>query len=205
MTICIISNYKIIIKGLKDLLSNNGFTIYTRQITYSKPAQIIREIKRISAQILILDFAFSKKPSEDLIVQLKNYDPDIKIVVLTQDHQNIYSIINSRANAHILASEISEQLVGAIEFISQEQAQACYYSPTIANMMASILHQSHLRRVDDVENDNYQKILTKRERQIFTMQAQNISNQIIASHFKISLSTVHTHSSNINRKLAHIQ
>lgn len=203
MTICIISNYQIIIKGLKDLLSNNGFTIYTRQITYSKPAQIIREIKRISAQILILDFAFSKEPSEDLIVQLKNYDPDIKIVVLTQDHQNIYSIINSRANAHILASEISEQLVGAIEFISQEQA--CYYSPTIANMMASILHQSHLRRVDDVENDNYQKILTKRERQIFTMQAQNISNQIIASHFKISLSTVHTHSSNINRKLAHIQ
>ena len=201
MNVFIASNYSIIIKGLQDLLKNNRLTIYARQITYSKPAQIIREIKRISPQILILDLAFSKEPAENLIQQLKSHYPSLKIIVLMHDQKDIYSIINSGANAHILAEEINEELVRAIEFITKKEA--CYYSPIIVNLMASILHRNHylVQKEGTKKAEDLNQILTQREQQIFSMREKNIPIKQIARHFKISPSTVYTHLTNIDRKL----
>ena len=193
--IFIVSKYSVIRRGLRDLLKKKSDYICIGERDDHKVALIAREAKVLSAQILILDLAFVSEPLEaNLIQQIKNNSPLVKIIVLTPPDKGIYYILENQAAGYVLITEIEEELIRAIKSVAQDRY---YYSPQITDKMAQIMH---LFKNDDLTPKPL-SLLTKREQQIFTIQNQGMSTRQIADHLNLAQSTVRCHIRNIKNKL----
>lgn len=189
--IFIASKYPVIRRGLRELLKSKSEYICIGESEYNKAALIAREAKMALAQILILDLAFDQRPLEvDLIKQLKKSNPLLKVIVLTTDRQDIYSLLSDHAAGYLSAEEIEEELIRAIQLVAQNHH---YYSPQITDKVAHLFAQGGY--LDPLS------LLTEREEEVLKMRNKNMSTRQIACHFSISVSTVRTHMRNINRKL----
>ena len=123
--------------------------------------------------------------------------PEIKILALTQHEDNEYvlQMMNAGAYGYLLKNTRKEEFIEAIYSVFKSEK---YFSKKISNLLLNNLLQS---KKANIEEDETNVTLTKREKEIITKIAEEMSNQQIADNLNISLRTVETHRRNIMQKL----
>lgn len=182
----------IVRKGLKSIL-DQCFWIEEIHET-STMSEIMKILKPVAPDVLILDFDFDQKNLTDVIVKIKRESAFTKILVISpnNDQSHIMHAINNGANGFLTQDCDADEIIGAISTLINGEK---YFSNNAVKIIINkSLPVSKLKRERSLK-------LTSREIEVVKHVAKGLTNKEIAGELFLSHHTVHTHRKNIMKKL----
>lgn len=179
ITIGIVDDHKMFLDGLISVLSNEpGFEIIFGENTAE---DALKKIKENQPDIIITDISMPKMNGLELIKILNKDFPSVKILVVSM-FNNMQSIKN--IDGFLLKETDKQQLIDAISGIV-------------------LRNERHFNGISsDHSSFEFSKsILSKREKEIIKLIAQEFTTDEIAFKLNISKNTIETHRKNIFLKL----
>jgi NarL family two-component system response regulator LiaR len=189
--VLIVDDHTVVRDGLNALLSvEPGILVVGSAADGVEAVKLAGELE---PDIILLDLVMPKMDGVQAINEIKNNNPEIKILVLTsfaENHQ-VYSAIKSGAIGYLMKDSSADDLINAIRDTYENKP---VLQPEIAR---KLMH--------DIQGQESQKplknTLTDREIEILRQVALGKTNQEIADELVVSERTVRTHITNILAKL----
>lgn len=158
----------------------------------SDGVELLDILKRIRANLILLDISMPHLRGIDAIPEIKRTQPGIRILILTMfnDREYVYEAIARGSDGYFLKGDSGSELLSAIDKIRRGKT---YVSPFFSEDLAN--HWEEVRR-------GVQKpALTAREREILKLIADGKSSKEIGQALFISVYTVKRHRANIKNKM----
>ena len=154
----------------------------------------------IAIDIAILDIGLPGINGLETCQQMRLCRPDLRILVLTSNHQpqSIEDLIAANVNGYCLKGLASESIVLAIRSIV---AGASWWDNAASNEIFSAFRDPERQFLATVETEPA-PVLTKREQEILALVSVGKSNQEIANILYIATGTVRVHVHTILSKLS---
>jgi NarL family two-component system response regulator LiaR len=156
-------------------------------------AEAVELTRSLQPDVILLDLVMPQMDGIEAIVQIKQENPDARILVITSfaDDDKVFPAIKSGALGYLLKEAPPEMLVQAIRDVHRGESSL---HPSIARKVISELH-----RPSDLPPTT--EPLTERELDVLRLVARGLTNHDIAEELVISEGTVRFHVSNILGKL----
>ncbi|ELI8099647.1 two component system response regulator [Yersinia enterocolitica] len=185
----IVDDHELIINGIKNMLAT--YPRYQIVGEAENGLDVYNLCRQTEPDIVIIDLGLPGMDGLDVIIQLRRRWPGMKILALTDRHEEHYAsrTLNNGALGYVLKKSPQQILMAAIQTVA---AGKRYIDPALNSALLSKLTQ-------DCETN--QTILTPRERQILKLITEGSCNRIIATQLSISQKTVETHRLNMMKKL----
>lgn len=144
--------------------------------------------------VVLMDITMPVMDGLEATRQIKRLCPQIQVLILTMHRSDDYffETLKAGASGYILKGAQASELIEAVRVVGRGEV---FLYPT----MAQKLVQGYLQ-LDQWESKT-ELSLSPREKEIMHLLAEGFSSNQIAEKLFISLSTVHTHCSNIMSKL----
>ena len=154
----------------------------------------------IAIDIAILDIGLPGINGLETCQQMRLCRPDLRILVLTSNHQpqSIEDLIAANVNGYCLKGLASESIVLAIRSIV---AGASWWDNAASNEIFSAFRDPERQFIATIETEST-PVLTKREQEILALVSIGKSNQEIANILYIATGTVRVHVHTILSKLS---
>jgi two-component system response regulator NreC len=190
--VLIADDHNIFRSGVCQLLESKADIIVVGEAKDGHEALRLAEIHR--PDVVLMDIAMPGMDGMEATRSLKARWPEIEILVLTMHQQDEYffEMLTAGASGYILKGDGIGDLLNAIQIVHEGKV---YLNPD----MAQRLVQDFLNRTG--AGDESSQMLTKREKEVLGLLAEGYNNSEIAQRLVISSSTVHSHRSNIMKKL----
>jgi DNA-binding NarL/FixJ family response regulator len=188
--IVIADDHTIVREGLKQILAAVGDLTVVGEARDGQ--EVLQQVRAADFDVLLLDMSMPGKSGTELIKQVKDEKPKLRVLVLSmhQEHQYAVRAIKAGASGYLTKDSASTQLVTAIRKISTGGA---FISAEVAEALAlSAMSQSE---------GSPHTALSDREYQVFRMLASGTSVSDIAARLNLSVKTVSTHKSRLLEKL----
>lgn len=191
--ICILiaDDHAIVREGLRALIDTEpGMELVGEARDGVEAVQLARSLK---PDVLLLDLLMPGKDGLAAIKEIKQHDPEARILVLTSfaEDEKVFPAIKAGALGYLLKDTSPHSLLQAIRDVYHGESSL---HPTIARKLIGELHRPSGPPPAGEE-------LTEREVEVLSLVAQGLSNQEIADRLIVSERTVRKHVSNILGKL----
>ena len=188
--IVIADDHTIVREGLKQLLAAAGDLNVVGEARDGQ--EVMQQVRDNDFDVLLLDMSMPGKSGTELIKQVKDEKPKLRVLVLSmhEEHQYAVRAIKSGASGYLTKDSASTQLVTAIRKVS---AGGAFISAEVAEALA-------LSARSQREGPPH-TALSDREYQVFQMLASGTSVSEIASRLNLSVKTVSTHKARLLEKL----
>jgi DNA-binding NarL/FixJ family response regulator len=159
--------------------------------------EAVEAARRLQPDVVLMDVRMSRTDGLEATRRLARPGTDnpAKVLILTTFDldEYVYEALRAGASGFVLKDDSPEQLIGAIRTVAEGEA---LLSPTITKRViqkfARMPRPAPPKELDD---------LSEREREVFRLIAQGLSNAEIAQELYISETTVKTHITHILQKL----
>jgi len=192
--IFIIDDHPIVRDGLTQLINQEKDLMACGEAENAHNA--MNAIQSLKPDLVIVDISLQDSSGIELIKDMKQLYPDLYILVLSMHDESFYAERALRAGAmgYVMKQEASEKIIKAIHEILNEKM---YISSDITTRMLDkfINSRSSKSLYSSIE------LLTNRELEVFRLIGQGHKTSQIANLLYLSVNTIHTHYSNIKRKL----
>ncbi|UXA18960.1 response regulator transcription factor [Mycobacterium sp. SMC-4] len=193
--IVLVDDHEMVIEGLKAMLAafSNRVTVVGQAVG---PEQVLDVVSELDPDIVLCDVRMQGSSGLDVCQQLRQRDPDRKVVMLSvyDDEQYLFQALRVGASGYLLKSISSEELVRQLEFAHGGVT-------AIDPGMAARAVDTAARLQRDEFWPGARQGLTQRESEILALVVNGLSNRAIAAKLIIGDETVKTHLSSIYRKL----
>lgn len=189
--ITIVDDHPLIVRGLKALLRDVP-DIEIIDI-FHNGKDLLEGLEKQQPDVLLLDVLMPDKTGLELAGILKQTYPDIRILALTNMDTNFYikGMLNQGVLGYLLKNSDEATLIQAIKTVYNGEP---YLDP--------ILKERAWRDVMKTKNqESAEHSLTRREKEILKLIANEYTSQEIADKLFLSLRTVETHRLNLLIKL----
>lgn len=187
ITIITADDHPMLLKGLNDELTSNGYTIIGQA---NNGIQALELILKQKPQIALLDIDMPLLTGFEVIKMARQKGSKTKFIILSF-HKESYYIVQAKT-FQIDGYLLKEDTFFEIEHcINQVLAGKVYFSKSIDKQPLNLATEEFKRL----------KLLTLSEIKILKLIAQEISNQDIADSLSLSVRTIEKHRSNIIDKL----
>jgi two-component system nitrate/nitrite response regulator NarL len=197
--IFIISDYKLFIEGLTDLVYARGEFVITGAAANLEDARgLLAQAGPRSFDVILLDATMKREEAVQIAREIKQDMPDIRLIVLGLEHheESIVEFIEAGAVGYVLKDASLDELFNTVAAIHSGQ------SPCSARVAASVFNRIvQLSRKQRLIQTYQQANLTAREKDILSLMSAGLCNREIAKHLNIALYTVKNHVHNILEKL----
>lgn len=183
ISVLIADDHPLILDGLAALVeSEPGFALAGRA---SNGVQAREQYAALRPDVLLIDLNMPGGSGIDAILQIRAFDPNARIVVLSgyEGEEDVFRALASGASAYLLKRSGAEQV---LQCLRQVIAHGRFVPPALAARLAN-------RVAGDA--------LSKRELEILTLMSTGKSNKLIARAAGIGVGTVKYHVNNILSKL----
>lgn len=186
MKIFLVDDHTILLEGMISLLEKEDELEIAGYASNAEDA--LEFLQKEPVDLLICDQSLPGMDGLALIKQVKKFDQNLKIIVLSVhvEAHLVKEILRSGVNGYILKKDSHLELLTAIESIVNDEI---YLSQGLNRVLLSGLMGAQ-----------EQSWLTNREREILKLIAADFSNKQIAAKLHISQRTVETHRKNLLRK-----
>ena len=189
--ILLVDDHAVVREGLRTYLDLEDNLSIVGEASNGREA--VDKTRVLRPDVVLMDLLMPEMDGIAATKAIKEFNPDVKIIVLTsfQDDEHIMPAIEAGATGYLLKDVSAPELVKAIEGAFQGQAQL---HPEVARKLMEQVRQPR-RRTDPAEE------LTPRERDVLGLIASGMSNKEIARELVMTERTVKGHVSNILGKL----
>lgn len=190
--LAITDDHLMVINGLKTMLAPYSHISIVYDTTCA--GNLLQALSQVQPDVLLLDIQMPDMDGMELCKQVRKSYPDIRIIALTNFMESHYikQMLRNGAMGYLLKNTDQATLLAAIEKV---HAGEQYLDATLQRNMLTEMITGQKRTAYDIP-------LTKREKEILKLIAEEHSNQEIADMLYISLRTVETHRLNLTQKLA---
>ena len=173
--IAIVDDHPMLLKGMQGILGGVPHIEITG--AYLNGKELLADIDRNRPDVLLLDIQMSGQTGEDLAMVLQEQYPGIKILAFTNQEQTYYirSMIGHGVMGYVLKTCDEETLLKAIETIYKGEQ---YFDPMIRGQVSQIMTATRQPR------------LTRREKEILQLIAENYSSKEIGERLCMGKRTV---------------
>ncbi len=193
--ILIVEDHELTRFGLKTAFESCDFV---KNIFEAESAETAIEIvENNSVDLIIMDLGLPGMNGIDATEKIKNYNKDIKIVILTShnDDQEVLNSLKAGANAYCSKEINPKRLIQVIQSVLEG---AAWFDPSISHVVLSAATKS---QSDEVHKPLKDYNLTSRETQILKLITEGYSNNEIANELYVSINTTKAHVASILQKL----
>jgi two-component system, NarL family, response regulator NreC len=158
--------------------------------------ELLDRISSAEADILLLDVNLPDFGEEELIVQLRQVKPNLKVIYLTmmRGTRYVHKLNKHSIQGYLLKSVSINELCTALHTVA---SGGTYFSKE-TNISDT---GEDFRNTISIDSKKVSEILSKREIEILTLICKEFSNAEIANKLFLSVSTVETHRKNLISKL----
>ena len=176
--------------GLKEILADTGDISVVAEATNGH--EVMAQVRAHEFDVAVLDMTMPGRSGIELIKQVKEARPKLRILVLTMHKEEQYAVraLKAGASGYLTKESAADQLVAAIRRIG---AGGAYVSPETAERLA---HEAG--RASDAPPHTR---LSDREFQVFQLIAKGDAVGEIAKQLLLSVKTVSTHKTRIMEKM----
>jgi two-component system nitrate/nitrite response regulator NarL len=155
-------------------------------------ASAVRKARALKPDVLLLDWHLPDRAGVEVITELVQQTPAVRIVILTAyaAAEEVVAAFRAGAIGYVLKTQGITALVRAVVHAAQGQAAL---PPTVAHIM--------LNQINRADKQTVNSPLTVTEQRVLALLAQGCANKEIARHFGIRCVTVNAHVSHILSKL----
>ena len=155
--------------------------------------EVVLKTRSLNPDVILMDLMMPRKSGIEAIEDIKQADPDARILVLTSysDDEKVFAAIKAGALGYLLKETSTVELLQAIHDVYRGESSL---HPAIARKLIRELNRPSTLPPSDAP-------LTERETEVLIYVARGESNQDVANLLFISERTVRTHVSNILGKL----
>lgn len=193
-TIILADDHQILREALRMLLeSQPDFQVLAETGDGAEAARLAEKHK---PDILVLDMMMPGLSGLEVARAVKRATPATKVIILSMHDAESYVVdaLNAGIAGYVLKKSSSQELIFAIR---QALTGNLFLSPSL-NERA--IH-AYMQRAQDSRTDDPYETLTQREREIFQLAAEGLSNPQIAERLSLSPRTAEMHRGNLMKKL----
>lgn len=151
-------------------------------------------VQELQPDVILLDIAMPGLSGFDVLKEINEKSPSVKVVILTVHDSEDYALhaLRSGAEGYLPKSAASAELELALDHVMRGEK---YLSPSIARKVVfEYLKGTHSGRAELAQ-------LTPRQREVLTLISQGHSTKDIARILNISVKTVETHRAQLMERL----
>jgi DNA-binding NarL/FixJ family response regulator len=183
-------DHAIVRAGLKEILADTGDITVAGEAANGQ--EVMARVREHDYDVAVLDMSMPGRSGIELIKQVKDEKPKLRILVLSMHSEQQYAVraLKSGASGYLTKESAAEELVAAIRRIA---AGGAYVSPETAERLA----------LDAAPHANAapHTLLSDREFQVFQMIARGTAVGEIAKQLSLSVKTVSTHKTRTLQKM----
>lgn len=155
--------------------------------------QAVQQARALQPDVILMDLVMPHKDGVQAISQIKDENPDARILVLTSfaEDKQAYQAVKSGALGYLLKDSSSDELIQAIRDVYRGELSL---HPNIALKVIRELNRPASLSLAEAP-------LTAREVEVLQLVAQGLANQQVGHQLCITERTVRSHVSNILEKL----
>ncbi len=194
INIIIVEDNETIREGLKILI--DGTDDYHCSATFSNCEDLLRKIKKLKFDILLMDIDLPGMSGIEGIKQIKEIYPESIILVLTiyDENERVFDALFAGASGYLVKKTPPARLLEAIKEAHEGGAPM---SSNIARKVVDFFQQNkQIKKREERITD-----LTPREKEVLSGLVDGHSIKAIADSLNISVETVRFHFRNIYKKL----
>jgi two-component system response regulator NreC len=194
INVVLADDHPIVRQGLRAVLEAEGDITVVGEAADGLDAVEIAE--RLKPDVMVVDIMMPGIIGLEAVRQIHQRSPRTRCVVLSMHANDAYVLeaLRNGATGYILKGADSTEMINAVRMASRGER---YLSPEIASdSVEALLERAQASRVDDVY-----ETLTTREREVFQLAAEGLTNIAIADRLFISARTVEIHRANLLRKI----
>ena len=156
--------------------------------------EAVEQAGNLHPDVILMDIAMPLMDGLEATRQIKARWPEINILVLTMHRTDEYffEMLKAGASGYILKAADTDELINAVRATSR--GEVFLYPNMAKKLLAGYLGFVESAKQQDVG-------LSAREKETLHLLAEGYSNKEIAEKLVVSVSTVHTHRSNLMHKL----
>lgn len=186
-----VDDHPVVIDGLQRLLGQrDDMEIIS---SFETGGSLLQGLERNVPDVLILDIKLPDITSTELMAQLQQNHPQVKILVLTY-LDNLYyvkTMMRQGALGYVLKTAGMDVLLTAITTVAKGE-----------QYLEEIIKEKLVQHALISKKESKREVfLTKREKEVLQLIASNLSSQQIADKLFLSLKTIEFHRSNLLMKL----
>jgi two-component system response regulator DegU len=195
--IMIVDDHPLLRQGLKQILSLQAEFEVIGEAQHGD--EVVAKALTLHPDVILMDINLPGKNGIELTGELKKLDPEIRVLVLTVDSEqlHVHKIIKAGALGYLLKDVEADILTEAIKAVARGDA---YIQPCLLSKLLSEFRQLMTDEQPSLPADHFG--LTQRELEIINYIACGQTNKEIAVRLFISEKTVKNHVSSILRKMA---
>jgi len=189
--VLIADDHAIVREGLKRILEGQEGIEIAGEATNGH--EVLERVRAGGFDLLMLDLSMPGKSGIELIRQVKDQSPKLRVLVLTMHEEDQYAVraIRAGASGYLTKESAPGQLVSAIRRLADGRL---YISPNVAEQLALDV-QPH-------GDEAPHKHLSDREFEVFQLLVAGRSVSDIAAQLHLSVKTVSTHKTRILQKMS---
>ena len=190
INIFVADDHAVVRKGIVSLIEDENEFNFSGEAANS--IELFDRLKESGADVLILDYNMPEREGIDVIKQVKEFYPNIKILVFsfTEAEAIALRVLKAGADGYINKaqsfSEIRDSIITVVK-------KGRYISEEVSELLT-----------DEVLNPHHElshKLLSEREYQVFMLLVNDKSTKEIAEELSLSTSTVGTYLQRIYSKM----
>ena len=184
-------DHVIVRAGLRELLADTGDVTVTGEAGNGQ--EVLASVRKHDYDVLVLDMSMPGRSGIELIRQVKDEKPKLRVLVLSMHAEAQYAVraIRAGASGYLTKDSAADQLVAAIRRIA---AGGAYVTPETAERLALDFNRP-------AEDAAPHTLLSDREFQVFQMIVAGRTIGDIAQALSLSVKTVSTHKTRIMEKM----